>query len=169
MPTNVEVKARATDFHRQKSLAAEIADGPAVLIIQRDTFFRVPHGRLKLREFADGTGELIQYSRPDQATAKTSTYTLVATSAPEAMRRALGAALEIRGEIRKRRWLFITGQTRIHMDEVDGLGHFIELEVVIQDGQPVADGDAIAEKLMLRLGITTSELIDTAYIDLTEK
>ncbi|MFP6610954.1 MAG: CYTH domain-containing protein, partial [Pirellulales bacterium] len=77
-------------------------------------------------------------------------------------------SLGIRGEVRKRRWLFLAGQTRIHLDEVEQLGHFIELEVVMRSNQPTAEGEAIANKFVQRLGITPADLIETAYIDLAE-
>jgi predicted adenylyl cyclase CyaB len=166
MPTNVEIKARAADFVKQQAIAESLAAGGPELIVQRDTFFYVPHGRLKLREFAHGSGELIQYTRVDQTTAKISTYTRVETAAPDLLRQTLAAALGVRGEIRKRRWLYLVGQTRIHFDEVQGLGRFIELEVVLHAGQSVAEGQHIADALMVELGITNEDLIEQAYIDL---
>jgi predicted adenylyl cyclase CyaB len=166
MPTNVEIKARAADFEKQRSIAASLAVSGPELIVQRDTFFHVPRGRLKLREFADGSGELIQYTRADQTAAKTSSYKRVETTAPELLRQALAAALGVRGEVRKRRWLYLAGQTRIHFDDVEELGRFIELEVVLRDGQSIAEGQQIATALMAKLGIVGTDLIDGAYIDL---
>ncbi len=166
MPTNVEIKARAADFEKQQSIAASLAGGGPQLIVQRDTFFHVPHGRLKLREFADGSGELIQYTRADQAAAKTSSYTRVETATPQRLRQTLAAALGVRGEVRKRRRLYLAGQTRIHFDEVEGLGQFIELEVVLRDGQSIDEGRQIAAALMIKLGIADTDLIEVAYIDL---
>jgi predicted adenylyl cyclase CyaB len=168
MPTNVEIKARASEFERQKAIATEIADKHPELIVQRDTFFYASHGRLKLREFSDGSGQLIQYSRPDQPAAKASSYMLISVPDPESMRQALDAAIGVRGEVHKRRWLFLAGQTRIHMDDVEGLGHFIELEVVMRHGQSIVEGEAIAAELTQRLGITSADLIEAAYIDLIE-
>jgi adenylate cyclase class IV len=62
--------------------------------------------------------------------------------------------------------LFISGQTRIHFDEVEGLGRFVELEVVLAAGQPEEEGRRIAESLMKELGISKSDLIDCAYVDM---
>jgi predicted adenylyl cyclase CyaB len=166
MPTNVEIKARAADYQRQQAIAASLAASDPQLIVQRDTFFHVSHGRLKLREFADGSGELIQYTRADQTTAKASSYTRVETATPELLRQTLAAALGVRGEIRKRRWLYLAGQTRIHFDEVEGLGQFIELEVVLRVGQSFAEGQQIAAALVAKLGIDDTDLIDRSYIDL---
>ena len=166
MASNVEIKAVARDFDRQRALAEEFCGEPAAELIQRDTFFQVPVGRLKLRDFADGRGELIQYCRPDQASAKTSDYLLVPTDEPEKLREALTRALEPAGEVRKRRWLYLWGQTRIHFDEVQQLGWYIELEVVMRPDQPITDGQAIATDIMRRLEISAEDLIDSAYIDL---
>jgi predicted adenylyl cyclase CyaB len=169
MSKNVEIKAFARDFERQQALAAELADSGPQWIRQRDTFFHVPRGRLKLRQFAEGDGELIQYDRVDDRNATTSNYTVVATDKPDQLRSALGDALGIRGEVVKKRCLYLAGQTRIHFDQVDTLGQFIELEVVMQDGQDVEQGEQVAAGLIDKLGIRQSDLIDCAYIDLIER
>jgi predicted adenylyl cyclase CyaB len=77
-------------------------------------------------------------------------------------------AYGIRGVVKKNRYLYMVGQTRIHLDEVEGLGHFMELEVVMREGQSDAEGQAIAEDLMRRLGIREDALIEGAYMDLLE-
>ena len=81
----------------------------------------------------------------------------------------LSAALDVRGVVRKRRSVYLVGQTRVHLDQVEGLGDFVELEVVLQPQQNSSDGVAIAHDLMRKLGILPSQLIDKAYIDLLEK
>ena len=60
------------------------------------------------------------------------------------------------------------GQTRVHCDEVEGLGDFMELEVVLNDNQTTQEGQDIAEDLMAKLGIDKSKLISGAYMDLLE-
>ena len=72
------------------------------------------------------------------------------------------------GEVKKERHLYLCANTRIHIDHVENLGDFIELEVVLQPGQSEAQGTAIAKDLMDKLGIEPSELIDGAYIDLMD-
>ncbi len=79
---------------------------------------------------------------------------------------ALSAALGIRAIVRKRRTLYMAGQTRIHLDEVEGLGDFVELEVVLLDGQTTEDGTAIADSLMRALAISPNDLTPGAYADL---
>ena len=78
-------------------------------------------------------------------------------------------ALGVRGVVRKKRYLYLAGQTRIHLDDVEGLGQFMELEVVLRDGQSDADGQSIAEDLMAKLGVRTEDLLEGAYMDLLEK
>lgn len=163
---NLEIKARALDWAVQIKRAAAIADGPPTVLLQVDTFFCVPRGRLKLREFDDGTGELIQYERPDTAGPRQSSYVRALMTQPAATKVALAAALSVRAVVTKKRTLFIVEQTRIHMDEVKDLGAFIELEVVLHASQAAADGEAIAQRLMEQLGIDRRTLIAEAYVDL---
>ena len=70
------------------------------------------------------------------------------------------------GRVRKKRVLFLAGQTRIHLDRVEGLGDFLELEVTLKDGQPAESGEAVAMDLMRKLGIEQDHLIEGAYVDL---
>jgi adenylate cyclase class IV len=73
MPRNVEIKARVRDPDSVRARAQEPANAPAVVLEQEDAFFWGPEGRLKLRVFPDGKGELIAYRRPDVTGPKTST------------------------------------------------------------------------------------------------
>lgn len=168
MATNVEIKARARDFDRQRVIAAGLADGGPELLEQTDTFFRVSEGRLKLRRFAADRGELIFYRRPDRPGPKPSDYSIVATGDPAALGGLLAAALGVRGVVSKLRWLYLVGQTRVHFDQVAGLGEFIELEVVLRPGQSAEEGAGIAANLCRRLDVRDEDLIDRAYIDLLE-
>ena len=104
--------------------------------------------------------------RGDAAGPKRSDYQIVEVRDAEATRTLLGQALGIRGVVRKTRHLYRAGQTRVHFDEVEGLGAFAELEVVLREGQSDADGLVIARDLMARLGINTVDLVEGAYIDL---
>jgi predicted adenylyl cyclase CyaB len=168
MARNVEIKARIADPGRLRPRVAALATAPPTLASQTDTFFVVPRGRLKLRDLGDGAGQLIFYERPDRPGPKTSTYSRVATGNPEALAALLGAALGVRGVVTKRREVFLAGRTRIHLDDVEGLGHFLELEVVLADGETPADGEREALTLLATLEIPDSALVPTAYIDLLE-
>ncbi len=169
MPRNVEIKARVPDMGTVRARAAAMSDALAVVLEQEDTFFNVPDGRLKLRVFPDGKGELIAYRRPDAVGPKTSEYFVYRTPNPEALKDLLTRALGIRGIVRKRRLLYLVGQTRIHLDEVEGLGAFLELEVMLSDRQLEAEGEAIARRLLADLGVRDEDLMSGAYIDLLEE
>ncbi|MBW2704568.1 MAG: class IV adenylate cyclase [Deltaproteobacteria bacterium] len=165
MPRNVEIKARVLNPDRLRELALAVGDGPGQLIRQKDTFYNAPTGRLKLREFGDGTGELIAYNRPDREGPKTSQYAISATSDPESLHIALAQALGVRGVVAKERTLLLSGRTRIHLDQVEGLGNFMELEVVLADNETEEQGMAVAHELMAQLEIEPDDLIEGAYID----
>jgi len=168
MATNIEIKARVNDFETLQTRAESLSDQPLTILPQEDTFFNTQKGRLKLRVQVPDQGYLIYYERPDQEGPKRSDYHLAETHNPESLKQALALAYGIRGVVKKTRYLYVVGQTRIHLDEVEGLGHFMELEVVMREDQSDADGQAIAEDLMRRLGIGEDALIEGAYMDLLE-
>lgn len=166
MSRNVEIKARVDDLGAVERRARAVAtEGPTV-IHQDDTFFEGARGRLKLREFADGSGQLIHYERPDASGPKVSDYILSPTASPATLREALARAYGIAGRVKKLRRLYLAGRTRIHLDEVEGLGRFVELEVVLRQDEPAEAGRAEAVELMRALGIPDSALVEGAYMDL---
>jgi predicted adenylyl cyclase CyaB len=169
MPANIEIKARANDFGEIRSRAKKLSDTSVEIIPQEDVFFNVPQGRLKLRTLAPDHGQLIYYTRPDQEGPKRSDYQIAETANPESLKHVLEIAYGIRGVVKKTRYLYLVGQTRVHLDDVEGLGQFMELEVVMQEGQSDAEGREIAEDLMASLGVESSDLLEGAYIDLLEK
>jgi predicted adenylyl cyclase CyaB len=168
MPSNIEIKARIREFAEIQRRAESFSDAPVQVIPQEDTFFQAETGRLKLRQLAPDRAQLIYYTRPDQEGPKRSEYHIFHTSDPANLKRVLGLAYGIRGVVRKTRYLYLVGQTRVHLDDVEGLGQFLELEVVMQEGQSDAEGQAIAEELMARLGVEWSDLLEGAYMDLLE-
>ena len=169
MPTNIEVKARVKDFADLKRRAEAISDSPVEVIPQEDTFFVTSKGRLKLRLLASDRAQLVYYERPDRDGPKRSDYLIFNTNDPENLKATLRLALGIRGVVRKTRYLYMVGQTRVHLDDVEGLGQFMELEVVLRDNQSDDEGQAIANDLMEKLGIAPTDLIEGAYMDLLEK
>lgn len=166
LPSNIEVKAAVKELVPLRSIVERIAAGPCQILHQEDIFFRVKRGRLKLRMFSDGLGELIHYERPDANGAKVSDYQIYATSKPLELRSLLAASLGETVTVKKKREVFIVGQTRIHLDQVDELGTFVELEVVLDSNQTPEQGRSIASDLMEKLGINESDLVSCAYADL---
>lgn len=168
MPSNIEIKARARDFAAIKARVEALNDAPVQVIPQEDIFFHAPRGRLKLRILSAEDSELIFYTRPDQEGPKRSDYHISRSTDPASLRRVLELAWGVRGVVRKTRYLYLVGQTRVHLDDVEGLGQFVELEVVMHEHQSDAEGQAIAERLMASLGVEKSDLLEGAYMDLLE-
>src|SRR5262249_1113794 len=106
------------------------------------------------------------YLRPVQVGPKLSEYSLLPIDQPGEMRNLLGQALGIYGEVRKRRLVYLAGQSRIHFDEVERLGSFLEVEVVLRPEQTIAEGERIATTLRRELEVRDEDLIEVAYIEL---
>jgi predicted adenylyl cyclase CyaB len=171
MATNIEIKASIKDFKKLKQLVEKLSDTPCEVITQKDTFFHTPNGRLKLRirNSASDCGLLIYYDRDDCSGPKQSNYIISLTSDPALLKTILSNALGIRGVVRKQRLLYRVGNTRIHLDEVERLGSFLELEVELSSGHSPEQGKATAMTLMRKLGLEKTDLIEGAYIDLLEE
>jgi predicted adenylyl cyclase CyaB len=166
MPANIEIKAILKDAARAEETAARLSGAPAKVIPQVDVFFRSETARLKLRIFGPDSGELIRYQRPDIAEARSSRYLIARTADPQALLEILSVTLGTAGTVRKSRRLFLIGQTRVHIDEVDGLGSFLELEVVLRPEQSEAEGRLIVKRLLTEFAINPDHLIAEAYVDL---
>lgn len=169
MANNVEIKARLADRRAVEKRVAGLADFGPEDIRQQDVFFHTGRGRLKLRFLSARRGELIYYERADGRGPKLSSYVRVETNRPAEMEAALSQAFGVRGIVRKRRRVYLAGNTRIHLDEVENLGQFLELEVVLSGRQSPRQGRRIAERLMNRLGIKKKDLISCAYLDLLRR
>ena len=164
---NIEIKARIHDFIRVKELVEELCPIPIQIEKQKDTFFTTNSGRLKLRETANESA-IMYYNRPNSFKPKLSDIDLSFVENPNTLKSVLAKSNGICGIVIKKRSLYKYGQTRIHLDDVIGLGKFIELEVVLKENQSVKDGKTIAYNLMEKLDIQQTDLIDVAYIDLIE-
>ncbi len=159
---NVELKAR--DPEPTTSLAAALAYGAEDhgVLHQIDTYFAVNSGRLKLREEQDGA-TLIAYRRADTATARTSSYHLVRDEDPAELKLALDAALGTVVVVVKRRRVLLWRDVRIHFDEVDGLGSWVELEAVVSSSSDLTAERALVAELRSVLGITDDRVVAEGY------
>lgn len=166
---NVEIKARfesVAQFEEAVLVAKKLSgDGTGDILVQRDVFFNSSTGRLKLRYEEGREARLIQYSRPDTASAKLSEFKLMTVAEPQLLEQMLRDSIGVKGIVEKTRHLFMVGQTRIHLDNVKGLGHFFELEVCLTPEQTIEDGNSIALKLQNDFAITEDRLMTGAYMD----
>jgi predicted adenylyl cyclase CyaB len=169
MPTNIEIKARLKDINAARAAATGLSGRNAEVLHQLDIFFPCPRARLKLRIFGPSSGELIRYQRPGVAEARGSSYLIARTQDPHVLRDILTDMLGTLGVVRKTRQLFLVGQTRVHIDNVDGLGEFLELEVVLRPDQSDTGGREIIRGLLSEFAINPAELVPEAYVDLIRR
>ena len=161
---NIELKAWLRDRERALSVCRGLDASFRGDIFQRDTYFPVPVGHLKLRESDPGDDYLVFYRRPDTAEAKGCDYSI------EVVNRSLCAilteALGVLAVIEKKRTLYLWKNVRIHLDEVTGLGSFIEFEAVLSKEHDEADGHAKVAFLQREFGIADSDLLETSYLEM---
>jgi homotetrameric cytidine deaminase len=167
MAENVELKARLRDPTATIAAALALGASDEGVLVQRDTYYRAATGRLKLRETGGAGGELIAYDRVDGADATLSRY--VRSTADATLGEALTQALGIRIVVAKRRRLLIQENVRIHIDEVDGLGSFLEFEAVLGPDDSRPDAEAKVARLQRELHIPEADLIAVGYADLLER
>ena len=163
---NIELKARDPDPAGTLDRALAFGARDAGEIRQRDTYFAGTHGRLKLREQEPGDDELIQYQREEAAGARTSEYRRLAVPDAAALREALEAAHGTLVVVDKRRRLLLWENVRIHLDEVETLGSFVELEAVAEQGSDLSEEHSKVERLREQLGIAAADLVASSYSDL---
>ncbi|KAJ3659145.1 hypothetical protein Zmor_010850 [Zophobas morio] len=168
---NVEIKARIKELSAILEKARLLSGSSGELIKQHDTFYCVQKGRLKLRKFESGDSELIYYERPDVEGPKLSSYSKaeIKAQSTSGLNDVLDQALGTSGVVKKVRHLFMVDQTRVHVDSVEGLGDFMELEVALKPEQSVEDGEKIAVSLMEQLGVGKEDLLSGAYTDLLKQ
>ena len=138
-----------------------------MLLEQKDTYFQVPEGRLKLREEGE-RAELIFYRRPDRAGPRTSEYEIVPVESATALADLLGDALGVVSVVMKRRRLYLFGSVRIHIDSVMSLGDFLEFEAVMDQGdeEEAAAADMLIARLMKEFSVSPEDLVGQSYCDL---
>jgi adenylate cyclase, class 2 len=169
MRSNIEIKLRCNELDRTRIRAQEIGAVSQGILRQRDTYFRSAAGRLKLRTVDhDGLlrAELIWYDRADSAVGRRSDYLLSPVLDPDAEREALGRALGIRLDVIKSRHLLIWENVRIHLDEVQGLGKFVELESVIDAMTPPERAQMNFDRLVGLLSLDLSQAVAVGYAEL---
>lgn len=166
MPVNIELKARCADLDAAAEAARAIGAIERGILIQTDTYFHVPHGRLKLRTIEPDRAELIFYERADSAESRASRYVITPVKDLETMLDALQGALGVRGRVRKRRRLLLWHNVRIHLDDVHELGSFVEFEAVLSDGHTETEGHARVQKLFEALRLSRDDVQPGSYADL---
>ena len=168
MPRNIELKARLTDLVRARQTAERLATQRLGTWRQIDTYFHCPQGRLKLRQADGRSAELIAYRRDDAAAARASDYQIVPVTNPETLKQALAMVLGVRVVVDKQREVFLHHNVRIHLDQVQALGLFLEFEAVIGGGTDEPAGHEQLQRLCQEFGLEPADLVPRSYGDLLE-
>jgi adenylate cyclase class 2 len=163
---NVELKSRDRDPGKSPALCEGLGADDRGELMQRDTYFNVVTGRLKLREEKGTTSHLISYLRADESGERLSRYRIVEIGDAEGLKAALSESLGTRVVVSKRRRLFVWRDVRIHLDRVDGLGDFLEFEAVAPEQSDLADERKKVQQLREAFEIRAEDLIDPSYSDL---
>ncbi len=166
MALNVEIKAKCKNPASIKEiLESQQADFKGV-DHQIDTYFKVPNGRMKFRE-GNIENSLIHYDRPNQAGPKKSNYILYHPQADSSLKQLLTQANGVLVVVDKLRSIYFIKNVKFHVDEVENLGSFMEIEAIDSDGS--IGEEKLLEQCQFYLnlfGIQEEDLIDHSYSDL---
>lgn len=162
---NLEAKFRLPDLAHAEAAAFALGYTRRAILLQRDTFFRVANGKLKMRQ-ENGAAVLIFYRRHETGTLMLSDYEIVPVAEPERTRTVLADSLGVLAIVEKERILMTRDNVRFHLDRVAHLGDYGEIEAVIADGESPERSRAAVDRLLAALGIATSDLIDVSYFEL---
>lgn len=163
---NVEIKARCTDHGSVQRALANMGSRLVGTDHQVDTYFRVPVGRLKLRE-GNIENSLIHYLRPDQSGPKTSDVLLYRVAPDPALKAVLERAMGVLVVVDKQREIHFVDNVKIHLDRVEGLGSFLEIEAIDADGtRTESELLTQCEAFMEAFGVSAHDLVERSYSDL---
>lgn len=165
MPFNVEVKARTDSPERVREILKRRGAAFVGLDCQVDTYFRVPRGRLKLRE-GDIENYLVFYERTDKKGPKESKVLLYSHPGPE-LKEILVRAIGVLGVVEKDREIYYIDNVKFHIDRVDGLGSFVEIEAISRERE---ERLYVQVKEYIRLlGVKEEDLVPCSYSDMLLK
>ena len=163
---NVEIKARTADSSGVRKTLEGLGARFVGTDHQTDTYFVAGHGRLKLREGNVETA-LIWYDRPDEEAPKASDVLLYHPADAGDLKEILTRLFDVDVVVKKRREIFFVDNVKFHIDEVPGLGHFVEIEAMDGDrGRTSSDLLCQCRRYMEILGIRDDDLVDVSYSDL---
>jgi adenylate cyclase class 2 len=162
---NIELKAHDPDPVRSLEVCRTLGAEDHGEIWQRDTYFQVASGGLKLREERPGRPHLVQFQRTNQPQQRESRYRIIEIDDGTVLSAALAEAIGVRVVVTKHRRLFLWRDVRIHLDRVEQLGEFIELEAVAPTDSDLAHEHDLVAELRTAFEITDERLLAVGYVD----
>jgi predicted adenylyl cyclase CyaB len=163
--TNLEAKFRLIDLAKAEARATALGYSRRAILNQRDTFFRVANGKLKLRE-ENGSAVLIYYHRSESGALMLSDYEIVQVTDPARSLRILDNAIGTIAVVEKVRTLMMRDNVRLHLDVVSNLGEFGEIEAVTADGDDPERSRAAVDEILAALAVGQADLIDVSYFEM---
>jgi adenylate cyclase class IV len=165
---NLEAKFPLANHAAAEARAIAIGYTRRAILNQRDTFFRVPNGKLKLRE-ENGSAVLIHYRRAQSRPLMLSSYEIVPLADPAATLRILTDALGTLATVEKVRTLLLRENLRLHLDQVANLGNYGELEAVLTDPADPNRSRIALDETLDALQVATADLIEISYFEMLSK
>mgnify|MGYP000055183062 CR=1 FL=1 len=164
---NIEIKAKYKDHKKLRKLVEELGCEKVGTLRQIDTYFSTQKGRLKLREINNERAELIPYFKDYSLGPMKSSYSLLESKEPEKLKEILTEILGVVAVVDKTREVFLYQNIRIHIDVVDNLGSFMELEAVYDEKNQNAREleEKKVNELMNKLQVSKENLLDKSYVD----
>lgn len=162
----IEIKARCSQHSRIRNLLLDRNADFKGTDHQIDTYFNTSQGRLKLRE-GKIESNLIQYLREDKEGPKHSQVSLYKSSPNSSLKQTLTNALGILVVVDKQREIYFIDNVKFHIDTVENLGTFVEIEAIDETG--IRNKEELLEQCQYYLdlfGIKEEELVRVSYSDL---
>lgn len=161
---NVEYKSELRDISLARTIAASLGALHADTLVQTDTYFRVPDAKLKKRETVGHPTEYIFYSRAARTKPKLSNFTIY--SEAQAAERFGSSPLPVLLVVKKTRELWLLKGVRIHLDQVESLGNFLEFEALVTPDRNLAKCHHLMDELRLAFSHALGEAIAVGYAEL---
>jgi len=164
MPLNLELKIRLDSFIEVKEHLNKIKAEYKGILNQRDVYYTSISGLLKLRT-VNGSQELIRYNRDESGNNRFSDYHVMHINAPDA-ESFFNEILASETVVEKQRELYLFDNTRIHLDMVEGLGNFLELETLVISSKE--DAEKRFARIVELLKLDLSKQIKASYKNLKD-
>lgn len=166
MAENIEFKAKIEDYPSVYKSVCQLTKATPTILMQEDIFYKTRFGRLKLRSICNTEHELIFYRRPDKAGPKCSKYIRIRVNNQPFVDSILARIFGRLVVIKKQRDLFLRNNVRFHLDSVDGLGAFLEIEYILSPSESYEIALDFVNKLIYKLQIPKKSLVDCSYAEL---
>jgi adenylate cyclase class 2 len=160
---NYEIKCKVANYKKLKNSINKIKNFAYSVEKQIDIYYKVNHGRLKLRIINDGKGALIFYEREEQTNKRISKYIISETNNFIQLDAILRKQFKVLISVQKKREVYIYRNIRIHLDYIKNLGRFLEIEIIYEN---LKNAKSQMKKIISKLNLNENDFIKESYSDL---